>query len=106
MLSQHVGDCAQPPTCSGDICTAWAGSRRASVPHSAVFLLAGRARAYMYDMDRRSFLLALGAATAGSLVRPATLLAAPKPVIEQDFCIVLDPGHGGEATGAVGPATR
>lgn len=50
-------------------------------------------------MNRRNFLLALGAATAGSLVRPARAFAAPSPVIEQSFCLVIDPGHGGENHG-------
>ena len=50
-------------------------------------------------MDRRTFLLALGAATAGSLTHSSRVLAAPKPVIEQGFCLVIDPGHGGENQG-------
>jgi N-acetylmuramoyl-L-alanine amidase len=51
-------------------------------------------------MNRRGFLLGFSAISAGmTLVRPARALAAPKPVIEQGFRLVLDPGHGGENLG-------
>jgi N-acetylmuramoyl-L-alanine amidase len=49
-------------------------------------------------MHRRDFLLGLSAIAAGvGMARPA--LAAPKPVIQQGFCLVVDPGHGGENFG-------
>ncbi len=51
-------------------------------------------------MNRRDFLLGLSAIAAGTgLVRPSRALAAPKPVIEQRFRLVIDPGHGGENLG-------
>ncbi|HLT39507.1 MAG TPA: N-acetylmuramoyl-L-alanine amidase [Enhygromyxa sp.] len=51
-------------------------------------------------MHRRDFLLGLSAIAAGAgLVRPSRVLAAPKPVIEQGFLLVIDPGHGGENLG-------
>jgi N-acetylmuramoyl-L-alanine amidase len=51
-------------------------------------------------MKRRDFLLGLTAIAAGTgLVRPSRVLAAPKPVIEQRFRLVIDPGHGGENLG-------
>jgi N-acetylmuramoyl-L-alanine amidase len=51
-------------------------------------------------MNRRDFLLGLGAISAGAaLVRPSRALAAPKPVVEQGFRLVIDPGHGGENQG-------
>lgn len=51
-------------------------------------------------MNRRDFLLSLSAIGAGAaLVRPSRALAAPKPVIEQRFRLVIDPGHGGENLG-------
>lgn len=51
-------------------------------------------------MHRRDFLLGLTAIAAGStLVRPGRALAAPKPIIEQGFRLVIDPGHGGENLG-------
>jgi N-acetylmuramoyl-L-alanine amidase len=59
----------------------------------------------MCDMNRRDFLSGLGlstlsAITAGSLLAaPRTAFAAPKPVIERGFRLVIDPGHGGENHG-------
>ncbi|PRQ02114.1 N-acetylmuramoyl-L-alanine amidase AmiC precursor [Enhygromyxa salina] len=51
-------------------------------------------------MHRRDFLLGFSALTAGAAVlRPARALAAPRPVIEQGFRLVIDPGHGGENGG-------
>lgn len=51
-------------------------------------------------MRRRGFLFGLSAIAAGSgLVRPSPVHAAPKPVIEQRFRMVIDPGHGGENLG-------
>lgn len=51
-------------------------------------------------MHRRDILLGLSAIAAGAaLVRPSRVLAAPKPVIEQRFRLVIDPGHGGENLG-------
>ncbi|MFO7561158.1 MAG: N-acetylmuramoyl-L-alanine amidase [Enhygromyxa sp.] len=51
-------------------------------------------------MHRRGFLLGFSAIAAGvGLSRPSRALAAPKPVIEQGFCLVIDPGHGGENLG-------
>lgn len=54
-------------------------------------------------MLRRSFLSGLPTVIAG-----ATLLAragqahAAKPITQRDFCLVLDPGHGGENEGCAG----
>lgn len=51
-------------------------------------------------MHRRDFLYGFSALAAGTgLFRPAQALAGPKPVIEQGFCLVVDPGHGGENLG-------
>jgi N-acetylmuramoyl-L-alanine amidase len=51
-------------------------------------------------MHRRDFLRGFSAIAAGSaLIRPSRAFAAPKPVIEQGFCLVVDPGHGGENLG-------
>jgi N-acetylmuramoyl-L-alanine amidase len=51
-------------------------------------------------MQRRDFLLGFSAIAAGSaLLRPTRAFAAPKPVIEQRFRLVIDPGHGGENLG-------
>lgn len=51
-------------------------------------------------MDRRDFLLGLSALTAGVAgLRPARAFAAPKPIVEQPFRLVIDPGHGGENLG-------
>lgn len=51
-------------------------------------------------MYRRTFLIGLGAASAGAaLLRPPLALAGPRPVVEQGFRFVIDPGHGGENLG-------
>lgn len=51
-------------------------------------------------MNRRDFLLGLPAIAAGTaLLRPSWALAGPKPIIEQGFRLVIDPGHGGENLG-------
>lgn len=45
-------------------------------------------------------MLGLGGLSAGAaLLRPSRGLAAPKPVVEQGFRLVIDPGHGGENHG-------
>ena len=38
-------------------------------------------------------------AGASVALRPGQALAAPRPVVEQAFCLVIDPGHGGENHG-------
>jgi N-acetylmuramoyl-L-alanine amidase len=59
----------------------------------------------MYGMNRRDFLSGLGLSTLGTitagslLAAPKTAFAAPKPVIERGFRLVIDPGHGGENHG-------
>lgn len=53
-------------------------------------------------MNRRGFLLGLSAiAAAGATLRVSSVLAAPRPVIEQGFRLVIDPGHGGENAGCM-----
>ena len=55
----------------------------------------------MWGMNRRGFLLGLTTAIAGAsvLARSSRVLAAARPVTQRDFCLVLDPGHGGENEG-------
>lgn len=57
---------------------------------------------YMWGMHRRGF-LGLSAALAGATVlgRASRVLAAGRPVTEREFCLVLDPGHGGENEGCM-----
>jgi N-acetylmuramoyl-L-alanine amidase len=51
-------------------------------------------------MDRRDFLHGLSALTAGAaLLRSVPAFAAPKPIVEQPFRLVIDPGHGGDNHG-------
>jgi N-acetylmuramoyl-L-alanine amidase len=50
---------------------------------------------------RRRFLHGLAAGAAASLV-PAAAWAAPRPVTERSFVVVLDPGHGGDNLGCRG----
>lgn len=54
----------------------------------------------MWGMNRRGF-LGLSAALAGATLvgRPGRALAAGRPVTEREFCVVLDPGHGGDNEG-------
>jgi N-acetylmuramoyl-L-alanine amidase len=58
---------------------------------------------YMWVMHRRGFLFGLSTALAGaSLVgRSSRVFAAGRPMTEREFCLVLDPGHGGENEGCV-----
>ncbi len=55
----------------------------------------------MCDMTRRGFLLGLATLAGASLLRPTSALAAPKPIVDQRFCLVLDPGHGGDNHGCL-----
>lgn len=56
-------------------------------------------------MNRRDFLTGLGLSTIGSTITaramfmPKSAQAAPKPVTERGFRLVIDPGHGGENHG-------
>lgn len=57
---------------------------------------------YMWFMDRRGFLFGLPTAIAGAtLLTHAGLARAAKPLTQRDFCLVLDPGHGGENEGCL-----
>ncbi|MFV8754840.1 N-acetylmuramoyl-L-alanine amidase family protein [Nannocystaceae bacterium ST9] len=53
-------------------------------------------------MNRRGF-LGLSAALTGAAIlgRSSRVLAAARPVTEREFCLVLDPGHGGENEGCL-----
>lgn len=51
-------------------------------------------------MNRRDFLNRVCAASAGLVsLHQSSALAGPKPLIEQGFRLVIDPGHGGENFG-------
>lgn len=49
-------------------------------------------------MHRRDLFLGLPALALAGLASPR-LRAAPKPVVDQGFCVMLDPGHGGDNHG-------
>ncbi|NVB42391.1 N-acetylmuramoyl-L-alanine amidase [Pseudenhygromyxa sp. WMMC2535] len=50
-------------------------------------------------MKRRAFLLAAASTAGTALLAPRRSWAAPRPVTEQRFRVVIDPGHGGENAG-------
>ncbi len=56
----------------------------------------------MWDMHRRGF-LGLSAALAGAAILggPSLAFAGARPVTQREFCLVVDPGHGGENEGCL-----